>query len=743
MRFSWCAVLAIAAVTVASGCGPAPQPAHPVPVPSTKEGPQPADATPKPEPPPPWEDEANRIQAPPIQPAVALPLPDMVRGKLRNGMTMTLIPDHSLPLVTVMLKLRAGSVDDPAPLVGLADFVAAMLRHGTRTRTADAISELVDSAGISLGASAGYEQTTISCFGRSGALSLCLELVSELARFATFPEDEMAQVRRQLLGGIKQQRDDPGTLAQLHFHNRLYGDDHPAGRPMTAATVRAITRDSLVRFVKQRFRPNAATLGIAGAFDEKAVQAELKRWFGRWKRGRLPRRKVKPVGHPAAGTPVLVVDKPDLNQAFFTLGHAGIPRTHADRYPVLVLNHVLGGGGFSSRLMRVVRSEQGKTYGISSRFSMETADGSFSVSSFTKTGQFVDTLKVVLSELRRMRKDPPNEAERRAAQGKLAGSYPIRFQTSERLLSALLRIDLFKLGTFFITQYPVEVERVTLDQLATAATRHLLPDRLAVVVVGKASELVPQLRQAGIAFEQVNYLEPISRRQRQIRAGKVRPTIPAARQRAARKLLGQVLVKAGGRKALARVRSLRMTGGARMGKMAGAFSSTILLPDRWRQQITFGPVVMTQVLHGDRGFARVERDGQKQQKPLPAAKLATLRRQLWQHPVLVPLRVADKTLPARILEKGTTKKRVNIQVYPKGQPPLTVTVAVDTGHVVGLRQLDESGNEEVIELSDHKKVDGVLVPMTVKSRIEGRPPAEVRYKAVVINPKVTAKQIDQ
>ena len=594
-------------------------------------------------------------------------------------------------------------------------------------------------AGASLGASAGYELSSISCSARARVTGLCLKMVSDLALRPTFPKKEMGQIRDQLLGSIKSSRDNPGALAKLHFYNQLYGDDHPGGKPMTASSVRAITRQDLVKFHRRHFVPGAAVLGISGDIAPAKLQKLVRKQLGSWKKRPGPRRPKLKVKNPAPGFRVLLVDKPDLSQSFFTLGHAGIHRAHPQRDAVITMNYTLGGGGFSSRLMKVVRSEGGKTYGIRSTFDMSDDDGCFTVSSFTRNKEIVATLDLVRKELARFIKQPPTAQEVMAAKGKIAGGYAIRFQTSAALVSRLLSLHLRSQPVSYLTEFPVRIFALSGELLAKAAGAQLHPDRLVATVVGKAALVAPLLDAAKIPYSRVNYLDPISARERKVLAQKPKVKISAAQLKAARKVLGRALKAAGGKKRLSAIKTLRMGGTFSMGPVKGGMTSLYLLPDHYRLQIKVGALDSLQVFTGDKGFIRL---GSKQQAYSPA-QVRDGRKMLWQMPVLVTLHALAPGVQARLSEDkelAKDKKTVAVEVLARGLAPTTLVYDRKSYRLLKIIVRNQAG-QQLTKLSGHKKFSGVVVPC--KIAVEGRAGrgASMEISGVVINAKITKEEI--
>jgi zinc protease len=687
-----------------------------------------------------WKRRTDLICPPAGVSAVALRVPGLKRVRLPNGVTLLLLPDRTLPLADLQVVFRTGAIDDPPDKVGLAEFGVRMLRHGTERMDADTLSETIDRAGAVVSASPGYELSSVGCHARSRDLGLCLQVVADMVMRPTFPEKEMNEIRDKLLGAVKQTRDDPAALAEQHFNNLLYGDEHPAGRPMTAETLAGIARADLQEFRGQRLVPEGTVIGLSGDIDAETARAKLEQAFGAWSPRRPPVRPGEVVKDPPAGLRVLLVDKPDLSQSFFALGHAGIRRTDPDRDAVLVANYVLGGGGFSSRLTTLVRSKGGKTYGIRSQFDQGIYDGSFVVQSFTRNDQLVPMLRLVQEELARLARDPPSETEVRGAKGDMAGGYSIRLDTSAQILGRLVRAEAWGLPGTFVTEYPVRVERLTRDVVGRAARAHVRPGHLVAAVVGKAAVVGPALRAAKVPFEQVSYLDPISAADRRSRRVEEKVSISEAEMKEARPVLERALRAAGGRERLSLVRSLRLGGRGQVEEVEGNYQVLLLLPDHLRLTFDFKQGAMVQVLAGQEAF--VQAGGER--KKLPAEVRDRMRGLIWRDPVLLPLHALDQGVQYRpskdpALVRG--RDAVAIDLFPEGLPPATVVIDRGTGHLMEIRYRSRSGQLRVTTLSEHRKaLGGVLVPRRVVE-VNGRRRQSVSYTVVEINPRISQREI--
>jgi zinc protease len=452
-----------------------------------------------------WKNRTDLIQPPAPPKASELSLPPIERWRLENGLDIIAVPRAGLPLLTFSVAVRAGGYDEQKGRTqGVADFTAAMLRKGTRKRGAEQISEAIDRVGGVLGASSDMESTMVSCSVLAKDAALCLDLLSEMLLRPTFPEGEMPEVRDQMLAALGQRVDDPHQLAAEFFDNLLFGEDHPDGWSLEPEHVRAINRAALQTFWKTYYRPNNALLAVTGAFDAATIKAAVERAFGGWRAEPVPVRPTWRVPE-STGKHVVLVDKPDLSQATLMFGHRGIRHGDTDWYAITLANYVLGGSDFSSRLMIEVRSRRGLTYGIGSSFGASLYQGAFRISAATRNETAGQALAVATDELRKMKTAGPTVQELAKAKGYYAGSTPFQLESAAGIGHAIVAAELHGLGVDYVRKLALNLASVDLGSVRAAARARLHPDNLAIVLVGRAATLEPQLRAAGLPFERVDY----------------------------------------------------------------------------------------------------------------------------------------------------------------------------------------------------------------------------------------------
>jgi zinc protease len=457
-----------------------------------------------------WKNRTDLIKAPAPPVPAELSLPKVDRWQLKNGLEVLVIARHDLPLVSFSIAIKAGGYDEEkGKTLGVADFTASMLRKGTKARSADQIAGAIDFVGGSLDTQSSSESSVAACSALSKDARLCIDLLSDILLRPTFPEAEMGEVRDQVLAALAARYDNPHELASEHLDNLLFGEKNPDGWVLMPEDVQKISRADLTAFWKTYYRPNNAILAIAGDVDPAKLRGELEKAFGGWEKADVPAR-AEPKVPAVKATRILLVDRPDLTQATLMFGHPGIKHTDPDWYAVTLMNYVLGGSDFSSRLMTEVRSKRGLTYGIGSSFGASLYQGAFRVSASTKNASVWDALVASVGELRRMKAEGPSEEEIAKAKGYYAGSYPFKLQGAGEIAGSIVAAELQGLDVSYVKNFPLRLGAVSTAMAKAAAGKWLEPDALWVVIVGRAADIEPQLAKSGLPYERIDFKAPIS-----------------------------------------------------------------------------------------------------------------------------------------------------------------------------------------------------------------------------------------
>ncbi|MEK6527543.1 MAG: pitrilysin family protein, partial [Nitrospirota bacterium] len=400
---------------------------------------------------------------------------DIKREVLPDGLTLLVVERHNLPIVMVTMGVKAGSLYEPEEKAGLANLTASLLTAGTKTRTALQINEEVEFVGASLDASGEDDYITVNLSVLKKDLDLGFNLLSDVILNPSFPEDELSKKRERIKGSLRAQEEDPDFVASREFKKTVFGN-HPYGRLISGSpeTLDKIKRDDIVNFHAAYYAPNNAIMSVVGDITPEEVKSLLKKYFPEWHPSPIPLPDISGEGAMGmvpvvfSGQKTITVDK-DLTQANIILGHIGISRGNPDYYAVSVMNYILGGGGFSSRLMQNIREDRGLAYDIHSFFAADKYGGSFQVGLQTKNESANTAIKEVLKEVVKIREEPVSDNELADAKSFLTGSFPLKIETSRRITGFLVAVEYYELGVDYINKYPVYINSVAKEDVLRVA----------------------------------------------------------------------------------------------------------------------------------------------------------------------------------------------------------------------------------------------------------------------------------
>ncbi len=414
---------------------------------------------------------------------------DVKRQVLTNGLTLLVVERHSVPIVRISVGINAGNLHEPADKAGLASLVAGLLTEGAANRTARQISEDIDFIGGSVGASGGGDYVTANLSVLKKDLDLGFELLSDIIVNPSFPDKEIIKKKERIKGGLRSQEDDPGYISSREFKKAVFGD-HPYGRLLTGMveTIDSITRDDIVNFHSGYYVPENSIMTVVGDITNEEVERLIQKHLSGWRQGK-PAAASRQNMNMTKERKTITIDK-DLTQANIILGHTGVSRDNPDYYAVSVMNYILGGGGFSSRLMQNIRDDKGLVYDISSYFAADKFGGSFQVELQTKNESANTAIEEALKEIKQIRSSPVAEDELSDAKSFLTGSFPMRIETGARIAGFLVAVEYYGLGNDYIDNYPAYINSVTREDVLRVAKKYLDPENYVLVVVADQEKVL-------------------------------------------------------------------------------------------------------------------------------------------------------------------------------------------------------------------------------------------------------------
>ncbi|MGK7344914.1 MAG: M16 family metallopeptidase [Candidatus Nitrospinota bacterium M3_3B_026] len=429
-------------------------------------------------------------------PPIKTRIPETKRVTLSNGMTVHLLPDRELPVFNVAAMIRVGARWEPEDKAGLASLTGAAIRSGgTKTLPPEDLDERLEMIGGSVETSIGEESGSAMLSVLSRDIGVGLELFADVIRNPAFDEDRLELARARMLDSIRRQNDDPQEIASRELRELLYAGT-PYGRTPTTESVKSITREDVMAFHEKYFVPQNFILGVTGDFDEEKIIARLEEVFAGWSGPDPEYPAVEPAKEKGKGG-VYVAEK-SLGQSVIRMGHLALRRTDPDYFAFRVMNHILGGSGFSSRLVKTVRTDHGLAYSVwSYHFGGRMEIGSVRLGAETKTGSTAKTIRLMLEEARRIREEKVIPEELKRAKDSIVNSFIFIFDTPQRLMSQRLTVDYYDYPDDYLETYRDRIMEVNAEDVLRVAREYLRPGALKIVVVGDQSGFDKPLSEFG------------------------------------------------------------------------------------------------------------------------------------------------------------------------------------------------------------------------------------------------------
>jgi zinc protease len=450
--------------------------------------------------------DADRSKAPETGTPPELKLPPMERITLSNGLKVVLAQRHELPMVNFRLLVDSGYAADPAGLPGTAKLAMNMLDEGTKSRNALEISDQLDRLGAALGAGANLDQCQVSVSALKSKLDPTLELFADVVLNPSFPAADFAREQKQLLAAIQREKSQPASIAMRVLPGLIYGKDHPYGNPLTGSgtetSVSKITREGLAQFHQTWFKPNNATLIVAGDTTLAELKPKLEQLFAGWKTGEAPRRAISQV-EQRPGRSVYLIDRPGALQSVIIAGHVAPPKSNPNEIAIETMNNVLG-GAFVSRLNMNLREDKHWAYGASTFLVDAKGQRPFMAFAPVQTDKTKESMVEMDKELREIiRQRPVSGEELGFAQDNQTLTLPGSRETLNSLVNSMAEITRFGLADDYFQTYSGKVRALKREDLSAAAEQVLRPDHTIWVVVGDRAKIEQGIRDLKFADVQI------------------------------------------------------------------------------------------------------------------------------------------------------------------------------------------------------------------------------------------------
>jgi len=410
------------------------------------------------------------------------------RVVLDNGITVLAKSNHTTPAVSLLVGVRTGAFADPPDREGAAALCARVLDRGTAKRSADVIADDLDGRGASLSVVAGRHQMALAATCLADDFEPVLALVADVVRHPAFKDQEIATRKDTLITSIRQEEDNPATMAGDAFMKALYGE-HPYARKVrgTVAAIEAMRRQDLVRFHQKGFDPPLLTVIVVGDLIEELAAGAIAKAFGDWTPLTKPADKpaVK-VADPAAAPARRLVSVPMMSksQADVVYGFVGVRRSDPDYTAISVMNNALGQYAIGGKLGDSIRERQGMAYYVYSTLDATFGPGPFSIRAGVAGANVERTIDSIDAELKLVIDKGFTAQEIDESKSYLVGSLPRQLETNAAIASFLLNVETFGLGLDYAERLPGLIGAVTKEQADAAARRLLDPSRATIAVAG-------------------------------------------------------------------------------------------------------------------------------------------------------------------------------------------------------------------------------------------------------------------
>jgi zinc protease len=649
-----------------------------------------------------------------------LVIPEVERVQLANGLTLYLLEDHSLPKIEGMMLVRTGSRLEPSDKVGLTSILGQVIRTGGSTsRSGEEVDRILENAGASVETGIGLSSGSASLFALEEHFPLVLEILADLVRSPALPEDKIELAKVQERTSIARRNDDVSEVAGRELAKLLYGPESPYGRVPEYADIAAITRDDLVAFHKKYFQPNRVFLGLWGDFDAREARSLVERHFGSWPRPQAdPGKDPVPAVDRKAARIVALAEKDDVNQTQIRIGHLGGRIDDPDYFALSVMGEILG-GGFSSRLFQTIRTQRGLAYHASAAWrAAYDFPGTFIAASSTKSESTVETIRGIVEEIERIVREPVSEEELRLAKDSILNSFVFNFDGKGEIVSRLMTYDYYGYPRDFLSTYQKRVEEVTAEEVQRAARKHVHPESLVVLAVGRDDDFDAPLSTLG----EVVTLD--------IRIPPPPPGAAATPPGEGDPALGGEILKNFAATASAAIRSFRLEGESEVetpqGKLPAKFQIDFVAPDRYREAtvLPFGEIVT--VVSGDSAWATTPRGT----TDLDADRRRRAHESLYRHYLGLLWAAANGRVRATALEGAS-----NVALEVEG---VSMRAGFDpaSGRLLSLTLPGTS--LEGVPVEERREFSGFesdQTPREIRIFHDGKPAAVSRIAKVTLNPE--------
>jgi predicted Zn-dependent peptidase/outer membrane lipoprotein-sorting protein len=661
------------------------------------------------------------------------PVPERV--ELENGMIVYLLEDHELPIIDISLRVRTGSIYEPADKVGLADITGTVMRTGgTVGKTGDELDEILENLAASVEVGIGLSSGTGSMSVLKEDIDIGLSILADVLMNPAFREDKIELAKVQHRSAISRRNDDAQSIAAIEFPKLIHGADSPYARTTEYDTVNSITRAHLVGFHQKYFRPNNIILGVLGDFDSQVMLDKIREAFKEWESAAIefPEKPKIPENFEQK---IALVTKDDVNQTNIRMGHVGWLRSNDD-YAALVVTCQILGIGFSSRLTNRIRVEQGLAYDVGNNYGAGyDVPGTFLIYCGTKSEATVTAISAILEEVERMRTEEVTDVELAQAIDGFMNSSVFDYDTKGKILGRAVRYAYYGYPQDFVEALMARIRTVTKADIKRVATEYLHPDKFTLLAVGKAGDFDQPLSTLGDVVEVDITIPPPS--------AEPVPEAGEADVAKARQILTAVVEAYGGMQKLKAIKNIvsqaKMTVNTPQGMMDVQVQRTVVFPNKARADLTVQAtgMQMSQIYDGQSAWMTFAQGTQ----PLPESLAQSTQKSIFRETPYLLSYILNDEITTQYLGTETVNGKMAHVVLVSNSPADSVKLFIDPETKFIIRQdytaLTESGPVNRAEyMDDYRDVSGVKNAFHIVQIDNGQKGIEVQINEVTINAEV-------
>ena len=439
----------------------------------------------------------DRSKEPPYGKAPVVKVPAVWNSKLPNGLRVFGIENNEVPLIQFDLVVDGGLLQENPGKVGVANLMARLMTQGTRRKTPEQLEDAIEQLGASINVVAGTEDVRIRVNTLARNYKATLALVEEILLEPRWDSKEFLLLKEAAISQIQQQEANPNAIAQNHYNQLVYGKDNIRSKNIlgTVETVKEISLDDLKAFYAKNISPSVARMHVVGALNKNAITTSLARLAAKWKSKQISIPSYPTPSAPSASR-VYFYDVPGAKQSVIRFGYPALAATDKDYYPALVMNYILGGGGFASQLTQQLREGQGYTYGINSSFAGSKVAGPFTIASSVRTNVTLESAQLIKKILQDYGKNF-TEKDLETTKGFLLKSNARTFETAASKLGMLENMSKYNWQPGYIKEREAIVQNMTVEQIKLLSQKYLDANKMIWLIVGDAQTQLPRMSALG------------------------------------------------------------------------------------------------------------------------------------------------------------------------------------------------------------------------------------------------------